>query len=859
MHFVPLSFQNFKMWETIVQVIIVVTYIIAVDGKTSDHHCSLDKRCTCHQLPNGGIRADCSGKGLFYVPSFNGNVLVINLNHNNIRTFKENASFPKSLLVLSLSHNLLDNFSNDPFHGLFHLKSLDLSNNKLKYHPTVCVKGLFRDLTNLQTLNIKRNANFEDSDFANITMYPLVITELMSLRKLLLDGIDKATFAPPFRNLSFLRTMDLSGGVKNKRCRINSIEAGLFSNVPLIENLYLQSCYLQRIENGLLRQLQCLQHLDLSRNSFLSFKYFETISYDLQFTRIKTLNLKCVHCSTGIGTIVLKKDLQYLRNTSLEMIILSYNRIQMFEDKALLEFPKSLKEIDLSNNILEPAFYVLELFTLANIQVINVNNQKSVSSCGGLYYLNCHDWRPCSNIPITWKMQNYTNEVVFNLGRNIRKLFFRNIGLQTFPDDRENIIIFPENNSLEIIDLSSNRVGGMTSSLVNLEKLNYMNLSNNEMMNISTELLKRLPNLLTLDLSKNFLGLPISADTGGSILDQQNLKTLNISHNGIGHLPTKLFQGLKKIEILIIRANALSSFNAEVGHLKSLKYLDLSQNKLIYLKASTISDINSILKHSNITINLSGNILQCECGTLAFLIWMRNNVRVFSHFEEYTCDYIQKQSKFKDLNEIIQDLEKKCSNYDDLIAGVLTVVLLSFVIIFIGIVYRYRWKLRYIYYATKQRYKDDTEPKTPSVYQYDAFVSYANEDRVFVERLADTLEHQFQSKLIMHEKDFIAGKPVAENITEAVHKSRKTVIVLSSSFLKSYWCMFEFQMARMESIYSRDGEEVLFILMLERLRPRSIPLMIMDVIESDSYIEYPRESDNEELFWIRLHQAISAN
>jgi hypothetical protein len=38
-------------------------------------------------------------------------------------------------------------------------------------------------------------------------------------------------------------------------------------------------------------------------------------------------------------------------------------------------------------------------------------------------------------------------------------------------------------------------------------------------------------------------------------------------------------------------------------------------------------------------------------------------------------------------------------------------------------------------------------------------------------------------------------------LTSAVHNSRKTVVVMSQNYRQSYWCMFEYNMARMESIY----------------------------------------------------------
>ncbi|XP_062591440.1 toll-like receptor 4 [Saccostrea cucullata] len=155
-----------------------------------------------------------------------------------------------------------------------------------------------------------------------------------------------------------------------------------------------------------------------------------------------------------------------------------------------------------------------------------------------------------------------------------------------------------------------------------------------------------------------------------------------------------------------------------------------------------------------------------------------------------------------------------------------------------------------MYYVAREKYKDDelrNRKYHGKEYHFDAFVSYAESDRQFVISLVKFLEDQTNLRLCIHHRDFIPGTGIEDNITNAIHNSRQTVCIMTSQFLESYWCMFELNMARMESIYSRNGENVFFLVALEESAMRKLPLSLMDLIESKSYLEFPEGGDEEEV------------
>lgn len=76
-------------------------------------------------------------------------------------------------------------------------------------------------------------------------------------------------------------------------------------------------------------------------------------------------------------------------------------------------------------------------------------------------------------------------------------------------------------------------------------------------------------------------------------------------------------------------------------------------------------------------------------------------------------------------------------------------------------------------------------------FKWDVFISYHNEtEDLVIEQVKEPLESA-QYKVCWHHDDFIVGKPITDNINEAVDNSRKVVVILSPSFTDSEHCMME--------------------------------------------------------------------
>jgi hypothetical protein len=67
--------------------------------------------------------------------------------------------------------------------------------------------------------------------------------------------------------------------------------------------------------------------------------------------------------------------------------------------------------------------------------------------------------------------------------------------------------------------------------------------------------------------------------------------------------------------------------------------------------------------------------------------------------------------------------------------------------------------------------------------------------------------------------------------------------------------MFEYNMSRVESIYSRNKENILYLVILEQIPAKDLPLIILELVQSQSYIEYPNDEYGNSVFCDKLRGA----
>ena len=141
-------------------------------------------------------------------------------------------------------------------------------------------------------------------------------------------------------------------------------------------------------------------------------------------------------------------------------------------------------------------------------------------------------------------------------------------------------------------------------------------------------------------------------------------------------------------------------------------------------------------------------------------------------------------------------------------------------------------------------------------YEFDAFVSYSAEDVDWVKQHLPQLESDHNIRLCLHDRDWLPGRDIIENIVQSIENSRMTVLIVSNAFAISQWCHVELAMIQTK-LFESDHDNVILVL-LEELSDCNVSPRLKIQMQRQTYIEWPADSvTGQQLFWAKLGQAIT--
>ncbi|XP_020605804.1 uncharacterized protein LOC110044577 [Orbicella faveolata] len=121
----------------------------------------------------------------------------------------------------------------------------------------------------------------------------------------------------------------------------------------------------------------------------------------------------------------------------------------------------------------------------------------------------------------------------------------------------------------------------------------------------------------------------------------------------------------------------------------------------------------------------------------------------------------------------------------------------------------------------------------PPEFKYHAFISFQKEDSHWVSgELLPFLEKEHQIQCCLHYRDFDPGTPFLESMADGVYKSYKIIVVFSSNFLQSNYCIHELDLAQYRLLNRRDDS--LIIIRIDNTDPSKLP----PALQKRNFIDY---------------------
>lgn len=311
------------------------------------------------------------------------------------------------------------------------------------------------------------------------------------------------------------------------------------------------------------------------------------------------------------------------------------------------------------------------------------------------------------------------------------------------------------------------------------------------------------------------------------------LKDINLSNNSLNSIP---LVGLPHTLVnLTLEKNNISSLPGIEGikkHLPQLKCLNLQNNSIRTLSERDVQLFPHLTK-----LLLHNNPLVCDCRLRPLVAWIAANQDNPKVMRSHELEKLKCYAPTHIAGKLIANLTEQeyCPEANvgaisgGLVAGVLFLISLA---IACNIYMHRKCKIRereailqgFRELLQQEAGFDETDPETGVVliehtrFKYDAFVSYSphEEDTEFAMWLLDELEVGQNYKLCVHERDFVPGMGIADNIVECIGASKRIILILSNHFITSSWCQYEVQIALTE-LHQKRKSKLLIPILLEEL------------------------------------------
>lgn len=407
------------------------------------------------------------------------------------------------------------------------------------------------------------------------------------------------------------------------------------SNLSRLYNLVsldLSGNHISELLVDALQNLTALEMLNLSKNSFESWLSINPNEVLKPASSLKILDLS----QNKFKTLANLGNLELLISTSLETLILENCEINSIHGRSPLSGLTNIKALKLNNN------------PLLRIQNLISPTLKSlyVSNCQ-LSYITHNEFAFLPSLVYLKMSYNYrlqlasTSDSIYSDSLRFLDISYCNVfrpNLSGFPNLRKAIIKnnmirflrsneFINNSKLEYLDISYNNIGTLKGDTFRgLSMLKYLDLSWNEIADIPEETFQEMASLTQVKLARNYLNkVGHLKSTSLSILDMSaceisiigkdsleglpSLVDINLSRNVLSYIPDSISSNtLKYLNLNFNRISSINNFTFFM--LPRLVGLSVIGNRFTNIWSRTYFNSNPYLDR----LDLGDNMWRCDCS-----------------------------------------------------------------------------------------------------------------------------------------------------------------------------------------------------------------------------------------------------
>uniref|UniRef100_A0A8C6U4L9 TIR domain-containing protein n=1 Tax=Neogobius melanostomus TaxID=47308 RepID=A0A8C6U4L9_9GOBI len=667
----------------------------------------------------------------------------------------------------------------------------------------------------------------------NLTSIPAGIPKSATSLRLSANNIDRIR-QTDLTGLTRLMFLDLQSNI------ISHIEDGAFSDLSGLNELIMADNNLKNLTDDMFKGLHNLSHLNLNRNQIALISKFA-------FEPLK--HLQELYLSSN--ELVQTRD-TLLQHPFLLILDLTDNQIPSFQSD---DFPfpllnltdlklmsKSLRRFSILSDVF-PHLKSLDLSEAGPEFEWDVSEKSFLKSLSSLYLFDTQ-----------LTLEEYM--LIFQTVYSVESLWLRAIGRFFDKGLLDFACGIP---ALKKLDIGANGISVLNDTLLqSCSNLTELDISKNSMADMTEASLQMLTRLTRLTIEDNRLSrVPLA------IRNMTSLTYLSFEGNDITELTCSDFTNLYSLTVLNLSDNHSELFeplteltvlevtNCNANSLDFLIHANLTKLEKLIFKDNELTVVNEIVFEALPSLkylDLSENPFVCDCSNDWFIEWAIRNKQVqVANAYQYRCS-----SPSSEEGRFLLDFNVRlCWEFTGFLyfisssALVLLTLLSSFIFHFL------RWQLVYGYYLLLAFLYDSKKRRQGCPHIYDAFVSYNvhDEDWVYGELLYE-LEERQGWKLCLHHRDFIPGKAIIENITDAIYSSRKTLCVISRRYLQSdLFRLFD------------EHKDVLILLFLEEISSNQlIPFYRMrKLVKSRTYLSWTQARSHKGLFWEKVRRALDGD